>query len=158
MKTLRSFIVAGSLVSAAMLMPGQTPTASARVAIDAGNQAWIDGIKAGDIERIAATYTEDAVDCGSTGECIRRRLQIERHMATQLESLGRARSAAVKTWGSAEQRGFIYEWGEAETTFGGGKRLVERYLTAWQKQPDGTWKIFRNMVIPDEGVTGKIQF
>jgi hypothetical protein len=44
MKTLRSFITAGGLVSAAILMRGQTPTASARVAIDAGNQAWIDGI------------------------------------------------------------------------------------------------------------------
>ena len=67
MKTLRSFITAGGLVAAAILMPGQTPTASARVAIDAGNQAWIDGIKAGDMQRIAATYTEDAVDCGRTG-------------------------------------------------------------------------------------------
>jgi ketosteroid isomerase-like protein len=150
MKTLRSFITAGGLVSAAMLTPGQTPTASARVAIDAGNQAWIDGIKAGDMKRIATTYTEDAVDCGRTGECIRGRFQIQRHMTAQLESFGRARSAAVKTWGSTEQGSFVYEWGEAEATFSGGKRLVERYLTAWQERPDGTWKIFRNMVIPDK--------
>jgi uncharacterized protein (TIGR02246 family) len=150
MKTLRSFITVGGLVSAAMLMSGQTPTASARIAIDAGNQAWIDGVKAGDIKRIAATYTEDAVDCGRTGECIRGRLQIERHMTTQLENLGRARSAAVKSQGSTEQGSFVYEWGEAQATYSGGKRLVERYLTAWQKQPDGTWKIFRNMVITDK--------
>jgi ketosteroid isomerase-like protein len=150
MKTFRSLIAVGGLVSAAILMPGQTPTASARIAIDAGNQAWIDGIKAGDMKRIAATYTEDAVDCGRTGECIRGRSQIERHMTTQLESLGRAQSAAVKSQGSIEQGSFIYEWGEAEAADRGGKRLVERYLTAWQKQPDGTWKIFRNMVIPDK--------
>jgi uncharacterized protein (TIGR02246 family) len=150
MKTLRSFITAVGLVSAAMLVPGQTSVVSARAAIDAGNHAWIDGIKAGDMKRIAATYTEDAVDCGRTGECIRGRSQIERHMTTQLESLGRARSAAVKTWGSTEQGSFVYEWGEAEATFSGGERLAERYLTAWQQQPDGTWKIFRNMVIPDK--------
>ncbi len=150
MKTLRSFITAAGLVATAILMPGQTPAASARVAIDAGNQAWIDGIKAGDMKRIATTYTEDAVDCGRTGECIQGRLQIERHMTMQLESLGRARSAAVKTQGSTEQGSFVYEWGEAEATYGGGKRLVEKYLTAWQAQPDGTWKIFRNMVIPDK--------
>ena len=150
MKTLRSFLTACGLVSAAILMPGQTPTASARAAVDAGNQAWIDGIKAGDVKRIAATYTDDAVDCGATGECLRGRLRIERHMTTQLASLGRALSAAVKTWGSTEQGSFIYEWGEAEATFGGGKRLVERYLTAWRRQPDGTWKIFRNMVIPEK--------
>jgi ketosteroid isomerase-like protein len=150
MKTLRLFITIGGLVSAAVLMLGQTPVASARIAIDAGNQAWIDGIKAGDMKRIAATYTEDAVDCGRTGECIRGRLQIERHMTTQLESLGRARSAAVKSLGSTEQGSFVYEWGEAEATYSGDKRLVEKYLTTWQKQPDGTWKIFRNMVIPDK--------
>jgi ketosteroid isomerase-like protein len=150
MKTLRSFITAGGLVSAAILMRGQTPTASARVAIDAGNQAWIDGIKAGDIKRIASTYTEDAVDCGRSGECIRGRFQIERHMTTQLESLGRARTSGVKTWGSTEHGSFVYEWGEAGATFSGGKSLVERYLTVWKEQPDGTWKIFRNMVIPDK--------
>jgi ketosteroid isomerase-like protein len=149
MKALRSFIAVAGLVSAATLMSGQAPTASARSAIDAGNQAWIDGVKAGDIKQIAATYTEDAVDCGRTGECIQGRVRIERHMTTQLESLGRARSAAVKSQGSTEQGSFVYEWGQAEATYRGGKRLVEKYLTAWQEQPDGTWKIFRNMVIPD---------
>jgi hypothetical protein len=34
--------------------------------------------------------------------------------------------------------------------FDGGNRLVEKYLTAWQRQSGGTWKIFRNMVIPDK--------
>jgi uncharacterized protein (TIGR02246 family) len=150
MRTLRTWIAAGGLVSTAMLLPGQTPTASARSAIDAGNQAWIDGIKAGDMKRIAATYTEDAVDCGSTGECIRGRSQIERHMTAQFASSGPARAATVKTLGSTEQGSFVYEWGEAAATFGGGKRLVERYLTAWRAQPDGSWKIFRNMVIPDK--------
>ena len=150
MKTLRSFITAGALVPAALIMPAQRPTHAARIAIDAGNQAWIDGVKAGDIKRIAATYSEDAVDCGPAGECIRGRLQIERHMTTQLENLGRARSAAVKSRGSTEQGSFVYEWGEAQATYSGGKRLVEKYLTAWQKQPDGTWKIFRNMVITDK--------
>jgi ketosteroid isomerase-like protein len=154
MGILRSFIVAGiaagSLFSVAMPALGQTADASVRAAIDAGNQAWIDGIKAGDVKRIAATYTEDAVDCGPTGECIRGRLLIEQQMTTQLATRGRARSAAVKSAGSTEQGNFVYEWGRAEATFSGGKTLVERYLTAWQRQPDGTWKIFRNMVIPDK--------
>ena len=54
MRTFRSFITAVGLGLAAMLMPGQTPAASARIGIDAGNQAWINGIKAGDMQRIAA--------------------------------------------------------------------------------------------------------
>jgi len=71
-------------------------------------------------------------------------------MRTQLANFGRARSAMVKTWGSSQQGNFAYEWGQAEATFMSGKHLVERYLTAWQKQPDGSWKIFRNLVIPEK--------
>jgi len=52
--------------------------------------------------------------------------------------------------GSSQQGSFVYEWGQAEATFGDGKTLVEKYLTAWQRQPDGSWKIFRNMVIPEK--------
>ena len=150
MKRHMSLVAAGGLFSVAMLSMAQTPDVSARASVDAGNQAWIDGVKTQDVKHIIATYAEDAVDCGPTGDCIRGRLQIERHMTTQLASLGRARSAAVKTWGSTEQGSFIYEWGQAEATFDGGKKLVEKYLTVWQRQPDGAWKIFRNMVIPDK--------
>ena len=149
MKRHVSLIAAGGLFSVAMLSMAQTSDVSARASVDAGNQAWIDGVKTEDVKHIIATYAEDAVDCGSNGECVSGRLQIERQMTTQLASLGRARSASVKTWGSTEQGSFIYEWGQAEATFD-GKKLVEKYLTVWQKQPDGSWKIFRNMVIPDK--------
>ncbi|WP_433974069.1 YybH family protein [Tunturiibacter lichenicola] len=150
MKIHISLGVIGGLFSIAMLSMAQTPDAAARAAVDAGNQAWVDGVKTEDIKRIIATYAEDAVDCGPAGECIRGREQIERKMTTQLAARGRARSATVKTQGATEQGSFIYEWGQAEATFSGGKDLVEKYLTVWQKQPDGTWKIFRNMVIPDK--------
>jgi ketosteroid isomerase-like protein len=150
MKRHMSLVAAGGLFSVAMLSMAQTRDVSALASVDAGNQAWIDGVKTEDVQHILATYAEDAVDCGPTGECIHGRLQIERQMTTQLASLGRARSAAVKTWGSTEQGSFIYEWGQAEAAFFSGKKLVEKYLTVWQKQPDGTWKIFRNMVIPDK--------
>ena len=148
MRTITTLMAAIGIFFAAMLAPCQTADNSPRNAINAGNQAWIDGIKAGDVKRIAATYAEDAVDCQTTGECSRGRVQIEQQISTHLGSLGRARSATVKTWGSTEQGSFVYEWGQAEATFEGGRKLVERYLTAWHKQPDGTWKIFRNMVIP----------
>ena len=128
----------------------QSTETSARAGIDAGNQAWIDGVKNGDVALIIATYAENAVDCDATGECIRGRTEIERHMRAQLANFGQARSATVKTWGSSQQGSFAYEWGQAEATFMSGKHLVERYLTVWQKQPDGSWKIFRNLVIPEE--------
>ncbi|MGA2571593.1 MAG: hypothetical protein ABSF23_13825 [Terracidiphilus sp.] len=107
-------------------------------------------MKAGDVKRTIATYTKDAADCGPAGEYFRGRLKIGRQRTAQLAHLGRARSSVVKTWGSTEQGSFVYEWGQADATFDGGNGLVERYLTAWQRQPGGTWKIFRNIVIPDK--------
>ena len=150
MKTVVSIIAATGFLLAAIIQHSGTPDASARAGIDAGNQAWIDGVKTGDIALITATYTENAVDCGPAGECMRGRVEIERHMRSQLTSLGRARSAAVKTWGSSQHGNFVYEWGQAEATFDGGKRLLDKYLTVWQRQADGSWKILRNMVIPDK--------
>ena len=122
---------------------------AARKQIDAGNQAWIDGMKQGNVELIAATYTLDAVDCNPKGECIRGRSAIEEHMKEEIARFGKADSASVTSIGSVQQEHFIYEWGQAEAQFPSGKKIVDRYLTAWQEQPDGKWRIFRNLVIPN---------
>ena len=123
--------------------------AEARKGIDAGNQAWIDGMKQGLAAPIAATYTQDGLDCSPTGECIRGRAAIEQHIREQIEKLGRAISASVKSVGSVQEGEFVYEWGRAEASFANGTKVVDRYLTVWQRQPDGSWKIFRNLVMPN---------
>jgi uncharacterized protein (TIGR02246 family) len=128
-----------------------TPIGSAaRRQIDAGNQAWIDGMKQGNAELIAATYTPDAVDCNPEGDCIRGRAAIDEHIKEEMTKLGKADMASVTSVGSVEQGPFIYEWGQATAHFPGGKRILARYLTAWQEQPDNTWRIFRNLVIPNK--------
>jgi ketosteroid isomerase-like protein len=149
MGTVLIALATASLFPVAIAAQTGAVTASARAGIYAGNQAWIDGVKAGDVTPIIATYTVHAVDCGPTGECIEGRPQIEQHMKAQLAKRGRARTATVGSWGSSQQGNFVYEWGQAEATFGGGTTVVDKYLTVWQKQPDGSWKIFRNMAIPD---------
>ena len=55
----------------------------------------------------------------------------------------------VVSIGSVQQGLYVYEWGEAKAHFPNGKNIQDRYLTVWQEQPDGTWKIFRNLVIPN---------
>jgi ketosteroid isomerase-like protein len=117
--------------------------------IDAGNQAWIDGMKQGNVGLIIATYTSDAVDCSPEGDCVRGRTAIEDHMKEQMAKLGKAESASVTSEGSVQQGRFVYEWGQAKASFPNGKKVVDQYLTAWREEPDGTWKIFRNLVIPD---------
>ncbi|MGA7523015.1 MAG: nuclear transport factor 2 family protein [Acidobacteriaceae bacterium] len=145
-----AFVAAAVLLTplATLAQTTQPISPSARAGIDAGNQAWIDGVKAGNVAPIIATYSEEAVDCGPTGNCIQGRLRIEQHMKTQMAKTGLARSASVSSWGSTQHGNFVYEWGQAEATFNGGNKIIDQYLTVWQKQSDGTWKIFRNLVIP----------
>jgi uncharacterized protein (TIGR02246 family) len=148
MRNKRSITVVLLLSSAACFAQHKSIDAEARRQIDAGNQAWIDGMKQGNVELIAVTYAPDALDCNPEGECIRGRAAIEDHMKAEMAKLGNAESASVTSVGSVRQGRFVYEWGQAEAHFTGGKKILDRYLTAWQEQPDGTWKIFRNLVIP----------
>jgi uncharacterized protein (TIGR02246 family) len=138
------------LFSSMCFAQGGAIESGARKEIDAGNQAWVTGMKEGRAASIAATYTEDAIDCGPIGDCTQGRAAIEQHMKERFEKLGNARSAYVTSVGSVQQGNFVYEWGHAGATFANGKKVVDRYLTAWQKQRDGSWKIFRNLVIPQD--------
>ena len=120
----------------------------ARRGIDAGNQVWVDAMKQGNVALLVPGNTEDAVDCSPQGDCIRGRSALEKHMKEEMEKLGKADSASVVSIGSVQQGRYVYEWGEAKAHFPNGKGILDRYLTVWQKQPDGTWKVFRNLVIP----------
>jgi predicted RecB family endonuclease len=62
MKSLIPAIAVSGLVSVASMAQSGTLPKAARAGIDAGNQAWIDGEKTGNIPLISATYAEDAVD------------------------------------------------------------------------------------------------
>ncbi len=147
-KLLKRVVMAFLLFSPACLPQSRAIEPAAQKGIDAGNQAWVEGMKQGRAAPIAATYAEDGLDCGPTGDCTRGRTAIEQHVKDQFGKLGRAQSASVTSIGSVQQGNFVYEWGQATASFANWKKVVDRYLTAWQRQPDGSWKIFRNMVIP----------
>jgi ketosteroid isomerase-like protein len=121
----------------------------ARHQIDAGNQQWVDAMKQGDVALLVPGNTVDAVDCSPEGNCIQGRSALEGHMKEEMAKLGRADSASVISIGSVQQGRYVYEWGEARAQFPSGKNIQDRYLTVWQEQPDGTWKVFRNLVMPN---------
>ncbi len=122
----------------------------ARESIDAGNQAWVDGMKSGNPSLIANTYADEALDCGADGQCALGRTAIAKKMEERLAKTGKARSASVTSLGAVQQGDFVYEWGHAEASFPNGAAIAGRYLTVWQRQTDGRWKIFRNMPIPND--------
>ena len=122
----------------------------ARRQIDAGNQLWVDAMKQGNVALLMPGNTGDAVDCSPAGNCIRGRDALGEHMKAKMATLGKANSASVDSIGSVQQGRYVYEWGVAKARFANGKSIEDRYLTVWQKQPDGTWKLFRNLVIPNK--------
>jgi ketosteroid isomerase-like protein len=144
------FLVLGVLCSAIGMAQTGAIDPAARKDIDAGNQAWVTGMKEGRAELIAATYGENAVDCATSGECVKGRAAIEDFMRARIATLGRAISASATSLGSVQQGDFVYEWGRSEVSFANGQKTAHRYLTVWQRQPGGAWKIFRNMPIPDD--------
>jgi len=147
-------LVIGVLFAAASGCTARQPAAidaGARRDIDAGNQAWIDGMKSGDMTAVAATYGDDALDCGPTGECEKGRAAIKAHLEARSGMLGHAESGSVTSAGSVQQGEFVYEWGQATAAFPHGREISGRYLTVWRRGPDGRWKIFRNMSIPADG-------
>lgn len=143
-----------SVTALAVMMMGGSAFAQQRASdaalrdVHEGNQAWVNGMKSGDAAKIAATYAADALDCGATGECVKGRAAIERAMQQRVAKIGRADSASVMSLGSVQRGNFVYEWGSATAAFANGKKIEGSYLTVWQKQKDGSWKIFRNMALP----------
>jgi len=147
--TLKRIAMLSFLLSTARLAHAQTVEPAARKGIDAGNQAWVDGMKRAEATPIVATYEDNAIGCGPAGECLTGRAAIEQHIKERFALWGRAKSAQVASIGAVQQGDFVYEWGRAEAAFENGNSVVDRYLTVWRREENGSWKIFRNMVIPD---------
>lgn len=142
--------VAFVLWAAVSFAQGKSIDATARRQIDAGNQMWVDGMKQGNVQLLIDGYTQDAVDCDAAGVCIRGRAALESHARDGVAKLGKADSASVTSVGSVQRGQFVYEWGQAEAHFPSGKKIVDRYLTVWREEPKGTWKVFRNLVMPEK--------
>jgi len=148
------FLAFVALMALAVMMMGGSAFAQQKASeaalrfINEGNQAWVSGMKSGNVAKIAATYAADALDCGATGECLKGRAAIESAMKARAAKTGRAASASVMSLGSVQRGNFVYEWGSATAAFADGKKIEGPYLTVWEKQKDGSWKIFRNIALP----------
>ncbi len=149
MRALPSLVFLVALVSSPpAARAGEPPDAKLRASVEAGNQGWVDGLKAGDAKPIAAAYDDEGLDCTGAGECLKGRAAVEAHYAERIAKLGRATWAEVRSKQTVRDGDYAYEWGEAEARFAGGKKIEGRYLTVWRRQKDGTWKIFRNVPLP----------
>lgn len=104
-------------------------------------------MKSGNAAMIAAIYAPDAINCSAEGTCVAGVANIENQMRARLANV-RARDANVSSASVVRDRDLAYEWGYAEATMTNGQQIRGRYITVWQRQPGGGWKILRNMALP----------
>jgi len=112
------------------------------------NQDWGTAMVKGDAATVAAAYAPDAVFCTRDGKCFSGYPAILDLTRAALAKNGPMKSAEAHTTQRVEDHGYIYEWGQATETTAKGEIRAGGYFTIWKRQPDGHWKIFRNIVLP----------
>ena len=108
-------------------------------------------MKTGDAATIAAPYTEDASFITIDGTCIQGRTEIEKMYRDRFARSGLARSTKINSKKLIVDDDLAYESGYGEIgLLKDGKLSINggRFLTVWQRQANGDWKILRNVVLP----------
>ena len=122
-------------------------------AVEKANSDYVEAMKTGDAAAIAAPYTDDALFVGIDGACTRGRAEIEKMYRARFERSGLAKSTRIDSRRLVVDGNLAYESGSGEIgRLREGKLSTDsaRFLTVWQRQRDGEWKILRNIVLPDD--------
>jgi len=122
--------------------------ANLREDIDTGNQAWVDGLKAGDANRVVSGFAQDSVDCNAAGDCVKGRMTVAAQYKEVIAKFGFATSGFVRSETLYVDHDLAYESGYAEAHFPNGAVRKGRFSTVWKLQDNGHWKIFRNVSLP----------
>jgi len=120
-------------------------------AIERANSEFIVAMKTGDAATIAEPYTEDASFITLNGTCIQGRTEIEKMYRARFAASGLASSTKIQSKKLVVDGDLAYESGYGEIGFvKDGKLSINggRFLTVWQRQANGDWKILRNVVLP----------
>lgn len=145
--TLRTLLASSLVFGIACSAQAGVPSGAA-ADIDKGNRDWSIAMVQGDAHLAADAYAPDAVFCDIKGFCTQGHDAIEKMTAERLAKGGTAKSADAHSTRRIGDGGLIYEWGEAKIVGAQGLVRGGRYFTVWQRQPDGHWKIIRNLVLP----------
>ena len=126
--------------------------ASARPEIEAANAAWLPGLRQHDAKSIAAPYADSGLFIAADGTVTRGRDAVTRMYEARFPQLRPIRAGGIAQDGLtvlAPTR--IIEWGrgwldlEPEREGAPPVRSGGSYVTIWERQADGHWRIVRNM-------------
>ncbi len=127
-------------------------TAEVRRAIEVGNATWEKAFRSLDAAAIASTFDDEGVNVGTDGICMKGRAATEAAMRAYFERSGPATTTKVEIGDVVLDGDLAYEWGRSEFHFapkpGGPRERAGRYLAIWKRQPDGGWKLLRNLGLP----------
>jgi uncharacterized protein (TIGR02246 family) len=141
-------------VTLTQVSPVSGDSATVRQAIDANLVQFAEAFKRGDAEGLAAIYTEDAVQLNPNmppwvgGAAIKQAF-------TGFFSNVSVTDAKFTTHDIIISGEHAIERGTYALRFrpksGAGNEMTDsgKYLTVWERQPDGTWKIVRDITNPD---------
>ena len=126
--------------------------ASARPEIDAANAAWLPGLKQHDARAIAAAYADSGLFIGPDRTVVRGREAVMGMYVARFPRLRPIRSGGIVQDGlTVLGPTRIVEWGhgwlemEPERSGGPPVRSGGTYLTVWEREADGHWRIVRNL-------------
>lgn len=120
-------------------------------AVEKANSEFIIAMKTGDAATIAAPYADDASFITIDGACVQGRTEIEKMYRDRFARSGLARSTKINSKRLVVDNDLAYESGDGEIgLIKDGKPSINRgrFLTVWQRQKSGEWKILRNVVLP----------
>ena len=134
---------------AAATAAGAVPV-DARAAIERANDEWLPAMKRQDARAIAEVYADDGVFVLPSGDSVKGRAAIEQLMRDRFSRSGPVVGGTLTQDHLVAAGSMIYEWGHAEIAMGGGgnlsaSRVSARYLTVWQRDASGRWRIIRNL-------------
>jgi uncharacterized protein (TIGR02246 family) len=144
-----------SLMAVSMALaqtPSPDPLAEVKSAIDKGNQQWADGWFKGDAAMVAALFAEDGVQLSPSGKITKGRQQIQERQKAAMQGADPGVKVTVTT---------TKIWLDGDTAYESGKYKYEykekgkpgvdegRYVTAWKRQKDGSWKLTLDMAVPE---------
>ena len=138
-----------ALAVAAAAPPGTDPRLLA--AIRKANGEFEVAMTKGDVAAIVAPYTADAVFVGADGTATKGRDRIEQLYRDRFAKSGPAQETHIESEELMVDGDVAYERGKGSITLlVKGERVTSRarFLTVWQRQQDGDWKILRNIVLP----------
>jgi len=129
---------------------GSTPTDTAKVktAIESANARFLDAFKRGDKATMIANYVDDAVLMMPNEQAWHGHAEIEKGLSAFVDQMtfknGRTITSDVMVAGDLAVETGRYAWTLRPKE---GPEITDKgkYLTAWKRQSDGSWKVVRDI-------------